>query len=294
MLTGKLVQLRPVELTDLDRYFHWINDPEVAQFLDARSLYSIAQEEEFVRRATLQTRPPEVTLAIETLADSRHIGSVSLHAIHSEDRRGRLGIMIGDKTCWDRGFGTDAILTMLRYGFEELNLNRIDLTVRRAQRRAASPATASAASSKRDGCGNTGSRRGATGTRWSWRCSRTTSSPRSGRAARHERTPTTSTHAWPAAYDAEHDGREITTDDVAFLRRPRKGGRGCRTERARAGLRHRPRRPCQWRLPALRVTGLDSSPAMLGVARGKSTGRQPALGRGRHDVPFGWRSASGW
>jgi RimJ/RimL family protein N-acetyltransferase len=36
--------------------------------------------------------------------------------------------MIGDKEYWSRGYGTDAILTMLRYGFEELNLNRVDLT----------------------------------------------------------------------------------------------------------------------------------------------------------------------
>jgi RimJ/RimL family protein N-acetyltransferase len=48
--------------------------------------------------------------------------------MNSDDRRATLGIMIGDKACWSRGFGTDAILTVLRYGFEELNLNRVDLT----------------------------------------------------------------------------------------------------------------------------------------------------------------------
>lgn len=128
MLTGTLVRLRPIELTDRDRYFEWINDPEVAQFLEARSLYSMVQEEEFVRAATLQTQPPTVVLAIETLEDSRHIGSVDLRQIHEQDRRATLGIMIGDKSCWSRGFGTDAILTILRYGFEELNLHRIDLT----------------------------------------------------------------------------------------------------------------------------------------------------------------------
>jgi RimJ/RimL family protein N-acetyltransferase len=128
MLTGKLVRLRPIEITDVERYYHWINDAEVAQFLEERSLYSMTQEEEYVRTATLQTRPPEVKLAIETLPESRHIGSINLHAFHAEDRRATLGIMIGEKDCWSRGYGTDAILTMLRYGFEELNLNRVDLT----------------------------------------------------------------------------------------------------------------------------------------------------------------------
>jgi RimJ/RimL family protein N-acetyltransferase len=128
MLTGTLVRLRPIELTDRDRYFEWINDPEVAQFLEARSLYSMVQEEDFVQKATLQTRPPEVKLAIDTLGEGRHVGSINLHAFDLQDRRATLGIMIGDKSCWSRGFGTDAILTILRYGFEELNLHRIDLT----------------------------------------------------------------------------------------------------------------------------------------------------------------------
>ena len=128
MLTGRLVRLRPIELSDAPRYYRWINDAEVARFLEARTLYSMTQEEEYVRTATLQTRPPEVKLAIELLDEERHVGSIALHAIHPEDRRATLGIMIGEKDCWNRGIGTDAIRTMLRYGFEELNLNRIDLT----------------------------------------------------------------------------------------------------------------------------------------------------------------------
>lgn len=128
MLSGKLVRLRPIEIADRDRYFAWINDAEVAQFLAARWLYSLVQEQSYVEGATLQTRPPEVKLAIETIDEGHHIGSINLHAFDHEDRRATLGIMIGDKSCWSRGYGTDAILTLLRYGFEELNLNRVDLT----------------------------------------------------------------------------------------------------------------------------------------------------------------------
>ena len=128
VLTGNLVRLRPIEPTDLERYYTWINDPEVARFLATRWLYSMAEEEEFVRTAAKQTRPPEVKLAIDTLEDGRHIGSVNLHAIQMEDRRATLGVMIGDKSYWDHGYGSDAIRTIVRYGFEELNLQRVDLT----------------------------------------------------------------------------------------------------------------------------------------------------------------------
>ena len=37
--------------------------------------------------------------------------------------------MIGEKECWGRGYGTDALRTLVRFGFEEMNLNRIALDV---------------------------------------------------------------------------------------------------------------------------------------------------------------------
>jgi RimJ/RimL family protein N-acetyltransferase len=131
MLTGKLVRLRAVEMDDLDRYLAWINDLEVVQFLATAAPHPVsrAQEEEWVRKAATQTQPPEITFAIETLDVSRHIGSVSLHRVGHPARHAALGILIGDKTCWTRGYGTDTIVTMLRYAFEELNLNRVWLEV---------------------------------------------------------------------------------------------------------------------------------------------------------------------
>jgi len=129
MLTGNLVRLRPIEMSDLDRYWTWVNDSEAMEHVAVRALYSRAEEEEILSKLVMQTQPPEVVLAIEVAAEERHIGSVALHDISSKERRATLGIMIGDKAYWNRGIGTDTVQTILRYGFEELNLNRIDLTV---------------------------------------------------------------------------------------------------------------------------------------------------------------------
>jgi RimJ/RimL family protein N-acetyltransferase len=131
MPTGKLVRLRAREMTDLENSIRWINDPEVTCFLGGQARYpwSRAEEEDWLRGAVLQTKPPEVSLSIETLADSRHIGGIGLHKVGAEDRKAELGIMIGEKDCWSRGYGTDAILTLLRFAFDEMNLNRVDLTV---------------------------------------------------------------------------------------------------------------------------------------------------------------------
>ena len=131
MLTGDLVRLRPLETSDLDRYVTWMNDPDVTRFLagPARYPFSRADEEEWLTAAMRRTKPPEITLAIETSAESRHIGTVSLHAVSAEERKAGFGIMIGDKESWSHGFGTDAILALLRFAFDEMNLNRIYLDV---------------------------------------------------------------------------------------------------------------------------------------------------------------------
>jgi RimJ/RimL family protein N-acetyltransferase len=118
-------------MDDLDRYLAWINDQDVIRYLAAAAVFPVsrAQEEEWIRQAVTHTRPPEITYAIETIDDARHIGSVSLHDVRGNARKAGFGIMIGDKTRWDRGYGTDATLTILRFAFDELNLNRVWLEV---------------------------------------------------------------------------------------------------------------------------------------------------------------------
>jgi RimJ/RimL family protein N-acetyltransferase len=123
MLEGKLVNLRPLEPDDLDREFQWVNDREVTRYLSMRYPMAKAEEERW-----LNSRPANdfanTALAIET-KDGVHIGNIGLHDGQPENRRASLGIMIGDKDFWSNGYGTDAIITLLRFGFHEMNLNRV-------------------------------------------------------------------------------------------------------------------------------------------------------------------------
>jgi RimJ/RimL family protein N-acetyltransferase len=52
-----------------------------------------------------------------------------LHNLEYENRRAMLGIVIGAKAYWGRGYGADAIRTILGWAFGYLNLNRVYLTV---------------------------------------------------------------------------------------------------------------------------------------------------------------------
>ena len=129
MIEGTLVNLRAPEMTDLERNTRWINDREVTQYLSLRYEMSQAAEEAWLR--DLVSKPlayDRVFFAIET-KDGEHIGNTNLFNVAPENRSAELGIMIGDKARWSKGHGSDALKTLLRFGFEEMNLNRVELFV---------------------------------------------------------------------------------------------------------------------------------------------------------------------
>jgi len=126
MLKGERVTLRAIEREDIPRFLRWLNDPEVTRYLTISMPLSREEEERWFEQQ-LGDRNRKV-LAIET-ESGEHIGNISLEDIDWKNRRATLGIVIGEKERWGQGYGTDAIRTLLRFAFEELNLNRVQLDV---------------------------------------------------------------------------------------------------------------------------------------------------------------------
>jgi UDP-4-amino-4,6-dideoxy-N-acetyl-beta-L-altrosamine N-acetyltransferase len=126
MLKGERVTLRAIEREDIPRFLRWLNDPEVTRYLTIFMPLSREEEERWFEQQ-LGDRNRKV-LAIET-ESGEHIGNISLEDIDWKNRRATLGIVIGEKERWGQGYGTDAIRTLLRFAFEELNLNRVQLDV---------------------------------------------------------------------------------------------------------------------------------------------------------------------
>ncbi|MFX1512455.1 MAG: GNAT family N-acetyltransferase [Promethearchaeota archaeon] len=139
MLHGKLVRLRGLELTDLDRMTELWNNWDIRQYLVSVVPASKAEEEQWIR-STWERRQKgtDYIFAIETLAEKEYIGNIGLHQFHWINRSAILGIAILDPAFWGQGYGTDALKTLLKYAFETLNLNRVELEVfennERAQR----------------------------------------------------------------------------------------------------------------------------------------------------------------
>lgn len=121
-------RLRPLEPGDVDSLIRWVNDAAVALYLSQAVAYPASESDGFRWLEALSRSHTDRVFAIETL-DGRLIGSIGLHAIRWIDRKAELAVMIGERDCWNRGYGTWAVRETLRLGFEEMSLQRIYLRV---------------------------------------------------------------------------------------------------------------------------------------------------------------------
>jgi RimJ/RimL family protein N-acetyltransferase len=122
---GKLVRLRAVEEDDVVVIHDLFNDPDVQRTLAVNWLEPMAGTRtwwEGVRR-----NPLTYAFAIETKAGGL-VGVCSLEDVSWPIRSAALGIWVG-KPYWDKGYGTDATRALCWFGFREMNLQRIGLSV---------------------------------------------------------------------------------------------------------------------------------------------------------------------
>jgi len=129
MIEGKLVNLRPREMADGERNARWWSDREIGWLTGDRYDWSSVAVEASMRE--ISGKPVSfghLWLAIET-KDGVHIGNCRLFDVHAEDRRAKLAISIGDPGQRGKGYGTDAVRALVRFAFDEMNLNRVELEV---------------------------------------------------------------------------------------------------------------------------------------------------------------------
>lgn len=124
-LRGQRVVLRPIEKEDLEKLVIWINDPEVTQFLSMNMPMTMLQEEQWYDN--LSKRDRDIILGIEV--DGKLIGTMGFHHIDWVHRTATTGALIGDKAYWGKGYGTDAKMILLNFGFNTLGLRKINSSV---------------------------------------------------------------------------------------------------------------------------------------------------------------------
>ena len=137
MLKGEKVTLRAMIQDDLPRLWAFNNDVDVelAGGGDPPMPQSLARLEAEYQAAASQGGRDGTSFAIE--ADGQFIGQCALFGFDHTARTCELGITIGDRAYWGRGYGRDAVRLLLDYAFRLHNLHRVFLKVNGRNERAA-------------------------------------------------------------------------------------------------------------------------------------------------------------
>lgn len=120
--------LRKLEPEDAANLYRFRNDPEVARELGGFSSgYSLQAIKEWIERRGKS--PDDLVWAIADRDANTCLGHVGLYQIDHRVRACEFGILIGDSSRWGKGIGKEVTSAVVAYGFDELNVNRIDLSV---------------------------------------------------------------------------------------------------------------------------------------------------------------------
>ena len=127
LIRGKKVVIRDKHLMDAAEDYVWRTDEELSR-LDATSPLGMSYEEfmSYSQEEVLYANPSSKRLAIDTI-DGHHIGNCMYYDINPRRGVAELGIMIGDRRYWDRGYGSDSVNALLRHIFDTTSLNRVYL-----------------------------------------------------------------------------------------------------------------------------------------------------------------------
>ena len=126
-IIGNKVRLRGKSLSDVRNDYVWQSDPELVQ-LDAAPLLGVSFPV-YLLDYTDQVYHPKLNrypFAVETF-DGKHIGNCTCYDVNETRGEAQLGIIIGDRNYWDKGYGADAVTALVNHVFLNANLKRIYL-----------------------------------------------------------------------------------------------------------------------------------------------------------------------
>lgn len=124
IITGPRLGLRKLSRAEIsEKYLSWLNDPDVQKYSRRRGKVITRKEmEDFVDYAS---KSNDWHLAVIIIDEEKHIGNIAIDTIDKINKSGEISIMLGDKTTWNRGYGSEAIELATKFAFKNLDLHRL-------------------------------------------------------------------------------------------------------------------------------------------------------------------------
>jgi RimJ/RimL family protein N-acetyltransferase len=124
-IEGERLYLRPVKISDArPEYVRWLNNREINQFLEIRFIkHTLQSLTKYIAKVSRDKNI--IFLAIILKDGDKHIGNIKLGPIDRNHKLAEIGIMIGDKESWGKGYATETIKLLTEYAFDKLKLHKI-------------------------------------------------------------------------------------------------------------------------------------------------------------------------
>ena len=126
VITTQRLVLRPVRMSDASDLYAYSSDPEVARHVLWDAHRSIHQTRAYIRFLLKQYRNGDPgSFVVELKQEQRVIGTIGFMWLQRDNRSAEVGYSLS-RTYWNRGIMTEALGALIGFGFERLNLNRIE------------------------------------------------------------------------------------------------------------------------------------------------------------------------
>ena len=126
-LTYERVRFTPLQMENIHTHFRWNNDAELNR-LDSEMPYekeSFGQFKDRFEQLCERPSPSHRDFEIHDHEGDVLIGIAYVARIDTHHRHARIGVTIGDRAYWGKGYGRESMRLLLRYCFDRLGLHRV-------------------------------------------------------------------------------------------------------------------------------------------------------------------------
>lgn len=129
MYYGEKVCLRAYREEDIPKATAFVNDEELKKLLVTNIPFPMTlwEEEEWIK-SQKSNQDGSYNFAIEDIETKKYIGGCGIQEVNWLSRVATVGIMIGDKEYWGKGYGTDAMKVLMNFIFNKMNIRKIRLS----------------------------------------------------------------------------------------------------------------------------------------------------------------------
>ena len=126
VISSERLVLRELRMSDAQNVFNYFSKDEVTLYYDLATFTSITQAEELIKIWNIRVVEGQgLRWAITLKGSDELIGTCGFHSLSEENSRAEIGYEV-TPAYWGKGIASEAVQLMLDFGFNELNLHRIE------------------------------------------------------------------------------------------------------------------------------------------------------------------------